>query len=193
MLINKFTEKQMFIRSFICFTWWNQCRICSKLILATFDTFNYDFVGLCHHTSYFFHILRPPHYSCFLFNLSLFSTRLCPHSGRESRLPLTIMGEAVGPKLQLNFNVMDMKSVFIGAKSCYEVRTVKSMPVVPVHKTSLARWVCSMCTQVMIKPANVIVSLALIVSPFTPSEPLWLWNVLIRCLGALHSFLLHLP
>lgn len=39
------------------------------------------------------------------------------------------MGEAVGPKLQLNFNVMDVKSVFVGAKSSYEVRNVKSMPV----------------------------------------------------------------
>lgn len=168
---------------------WNQCWICSKPILATFlFTLHDACICSCVITlTYFFHIFWPPHYSCLFFNSSLFSTRLCPYSGRESRLPLTIMGEAVGPKLQPNFNVMDMKSVFVGAKSCYEVRKVKSISVVPLYKTiRLVWWVCSMCTQVTMKPVDFIVSLSLIVSRFTPSEPLYVWNVLIRCLGALH-------
>lgn len=63
---------------------------------------------------------------CFtVFNLNLSFVCLCLYSGRESRLPLTIMGEAMGPKLQLNYNVMDLKNVFIGDKGCYEVRKVK--------------------------------------------------------------------
>ncbi|KAM7396206.1 hypothetical protein PAMP_019263 [Pampus punctatissimus] len=41
--------------------------------------------------------------------------------GRESRLPLTIEGEGIGPKLQLNYNLRDMNNVFIGDKDCYEV------------------------------------------------------------------------
>ncbi|XP_045894223.1 hydrocephalus-inducing protein homolog [Micropterus dolomieu] len=49
-------------------------------------------------------------------------TIYCDVTGRESRLPLTIKGEGMGPELQLSYNLMNMKNkVFIGAKSCYEV------------------------------------------------------------------------
>ncbi|XP_047451812.1 hydrocephalus-inducing protein homolog [Mugil cephalus] len=43
-------------------------------------------------------------------------------TGRQSLLPLTIKGEGMGPKLQLNYNLMDMKNVFIGDRDCYEVQ-----------------------------------------------------------------------
>nr|XP_046249402.1 hydrocephalus-inducing protein homolog [Scatophagus argus] len=49
-------------------------------------------------------------------------TIYCDVTGRESRLPLTIIGEGMGPNLQLNYNLMDMKNVFIGDKDCYEVQ-----------------------------------------------------------------------
>ncbi|XP_026221932.1 hydrocephalus-inducing protein homolog [Anabas testudineus] len=49
-------------------------------------------------------------------------TIYCDVTGRESRLPLTIKGEGMGPKLQLNYSLMDMKNVFIGDKNCYEVQ-----------------------------------------------------------------------
>ncbi|XP_076588631.1 hydrocephalus-inducing protein homolog [Chaetodon auriga] len=49
-------------------------------------------------------------------------TIYCDVTGRESRLPLAIKGEGVGPKLQLNYNLMNMKNVFIGDKDCYEVQ-----------------------------------------------------------------------
>ncbi|KAM7413943.1 hypothetical protein PAMA_018980 [Pampus argenteus] len=48
-------------------------------------------------------------------------TIYCDVTGRESRLPLTIEGEGIGPKLQLNYNLRDMNNVFIGDKDCYEV------------------------------------------------------------------------
>ncbi|XP_053175951.1 hydrocephalus-inducing protein homolog [Scomber japonicus] len=48
-------------------------------------------------------------------------TIYCDVTGRESRLPLIIEGEGMGPILQLNYNLMDMKNVFIGDKDCYEV------------------------------------------------------------------------
>ncbi|KAI3370851.1 hypothetical protein L3Q82_007368 [Scortum barcoo] len=48
-------------------------------------------------------------------------TIYCDVTGRESRLPLTIKGEGMGPKLQLNYNLMNIKDVFIGDKNTYEV------------------------------------------------------------------------
>ncbi|XP_029378255.1 hydrocephalus-inducing protein homolog [Echeneis naucrates] len=48
-------------------------------------------------------------------------TMYCDITGRDSRLPLTIKSEGIGPELQLNYNLMDLKNVFIGDKNCYEV------------------------------------------------------------------------
>ncbi|XP_042266839.1 hydrocephalus-inducing protein homolog isoform X2 [Thunnus maccoyii] len=48
-------------------------------------------------------------------------TIYCDVTGCESRLPLTIKGEGMGPKLELNYNLLDMKNVFIDDKDCYEV------------------------------------------------------------------------
>ncbi|CAG5958443.1 unnamed protein product [Menidia menidia] len=46
----------------------------------------------------------------------------CDITGREKPLPLTIKGEGLGPELQLDFNLMEMKNVFMGYKDCYEVQ-----------------------------------------------------------------------
>nr|XP_019962004.1 PREDICTED: hydrocephalus-inducing protein homolog [Paralichthys olivaceus] len=48
-------------------------------------------------------------------------TLYCDVTGRESRLPLTIQGEGLGPTLHLNYNLLDMKNIFIGSKNCFEV------------------------------------------------------------------------
>uniref|UniRef100_A0A3Q2FQ64 HYDIN/VesB/CFA65-like Ig-like domain-containing protein n=1 Tax=Cyprinodon variegatus TaxID=28743 RepID=A0A3Q2FQ64_CYPVA len=48
-------------------------------------------------------------------------TLYCDVTGNESPLPLRIKGEGLGPKLKLNFNIMDMKDVFIGDKDHYEI------------------------------------------------------------------------
>ncbi|XP_028813720.1 hydrocephalus-inducing protein homolog [Denticeps clupeoides] len=48
-------------------------------------------------------------------------TVYCDITGRESRLPLRIKGEGVGPKLQFNFELLDMGKIFIGSKHSYEV------------------------------------------------------------------------
>lgn len=42
--------------------------------------------------------------------------------GRASRLPLTVQGEGVGPKLRVDYKVTDMQDVVIRDKDCYEVR-----------------------------------------------------------------------
>ncbi|XP_047205151.1 hydrocephalus-inducing protein homolog isoform X6 [Girardinichthys multiradiatus] len=49
-------------------------------------------------------------------------TVYCDVTGSESPLPLRIKGEGLGPKLKLNYNLMDMKNVFIGDKDHYEVQ-----------------------------------------------------------------------
>ncbi|XP_028440234.1 hydrocephalus-inducing protein homolog [Perca flavescens] len=48
-------------------------------------------------------------------------TIYCDVTGRESRLPLTIKAEGVGPNLQLNYDLMDMKNVFVGDTDSYEM------------------------------------------------------------------------
>lgn len=59
----------------------------------------------------------------FLFYLHRVTVHLCPFLGSESLLPLRIKGQGLGPKLKLNFNLMDMKNVFMGDKDHYEVKT----------------------------------------------------------------------
>ena len=62
-------------------------------------------------------------YTVIIFNERFFPfVCLCLHLGRESRLPLTIKGEGMGPNLQLNYHLMNMKNVFVGDKDYYEVR-----------------------------------------------------------------------
>nr|XP_012627881.1 hydrocephalus-inducing protein homolog isoform X3 [Microcebus murinus] len=48
-------------------------------------------------------------------------TIYCDISGREIRLPLRIKGEGMGPKIQFNFELLDIGKVFIGSVHCYEV------------------------------------------------------------------------
>ncbi|XP_014668502.1 PREDICTED: LOW QUALITY PROTEIN: hydrocephalus-inducing protein homolog [Priapulus caudatus] len=45
----------------------------------------------------------------------------CEVTGRESRLPLRMTGEGVGPKVQLSYDVVDVGKVFIGSRHSYEV------------------------------------------------------------------------
>ncbi|XP_037622519.1 hydrocephalus-inducing protein homolog isoform X2 [Sebastes umbrosus] len=49
-------------------------------------------------------------------------TIYCDVTGREDRLPLTIKAEGMGPYLQLDYDLMDMKNVFIGDKDWYKVQ-----------------------------------------------------------------------
>uniref|UniRef100_A0A8C4M9P1 HYDIN axonemal central pair apparatus protein n=1 Tax=Equus asinus asinus TaxID=83772 RepID=A0A8C4M9P1_EQUAS len=47
-------------------------------------------------------------------------TVYCDISGREIRLPLLIKGEGMGPKIQFNFELLDIGKVFVGSVHCYE-------------------------------------------------------------------------
>ncbi|XP_036605974.1 hydrocephalus-inducing protein homolog [Trichosurus vulpecula] len=47
-------------------------------------------------------------------------TIYCDISGRESRLPLRIKGEGMGPKILFNFGVLDIGKAFIGSIHSYE-------------------------------------------------------------------------
>ena len=48
-------------------------------------------------------------------------TAFCEVTGRESRLPLRVRGEGVGPKVSLSFDQLDIGSVFVNATHAYEV------------------------------------------------------------------------
>lgn len=48
-------------------------------------------------------------------------TVYCDITGRESRLPLRVRGDAIGPKVQLSFETMDMGNIFIGSTHIYEI------------------------------------------------------------------------
>ncbi|KAF4091545.1 hypothetical protein AMELA_G00038060 [Ameiurus melas] len=48
-------------------------------------------------------------------------TIYCDVTGRESRLPLRIKGESMGPKLQFNVDLLDIGNIFVGSKHSYEV------------------------------------------------------------------------
>uniref|UniRef100_A0A3B3Y9W6 HYDIN/VesB/CFA65-like Ig-like domain-containing protein n=1 Tax=Poecilia mexicana TaxID=48701 RepID=A0A3B3Y9W6_9TELE len=49
-------------------------------------------------------------------------TVYCNVTGKQSSLPLRIKGEGLGPKLELNYNLMDIRNVFIGDKDHYELQ-----------------------------------------------------------------------
>lgn len=49
----------------------------------------------------------------------------CVSTGCESRLPFSVVGEAIGPQIQFNYNIVDMKNVFVSDKGSYEVRLIK--------------------------------------------------------------------
>ncbi|XP_073515931.1 hydrocephalus-inducing protein homolog isoform X2 [Phyllobates terribilis] len=48
-------------------------------------------------------------------------TVYCDITGRETRLPLRLRGEGLGPKLCFNFNELDIGKVFVGSTHNYEV------------------------------------------------------------------------
>ncbi|KAJ3129345.1 hypothetical protein HK098_001757 [Nowakowskiella sp. JEL0407] len=47
----------------------------------------------------------------------------CELSGRETRIPLILKGEAIGPKARFNYDILDIDQIFIGTSHKYEVRT----------------------------------------------------------------------
>ncbi|XP_059682609.1 hydrocephalus-inducing protein homolog [Gavia stellata] len=47
-------------------------------------------------------------------------TVYCDISGRETRLPLRIKGEGIGPRLRFNFDQLDIGKVFVGSAHSYE-------------------------------------------------------------------------
>ncbi|KAM9214465.1 hydrocephalus-inducing protein homolog [Leptosomus discolor] len=44
----------------------------------------------------------------------------CDISGRETRLPLSVKGEGIGPRLRFNFDQLDIGEVFVGSAQSYE-------------------------------------------------------------------------
>nr|XP_057932234.1 hydrocephalus-inducing protein homolog isoform X2 [Doryrhamphus excisus] len=49
-------------------------------------------------------------------------TIYCDVTGQKSPIPLTVKGEGLGPDVQINCNLMDMKNIFIGHTVSYELQ-----------------------------------------------------------------------
>lgn len=45
----------------------------------------------------------------------------CDVTGRESRLPLRLKGEGLGPKLRFSFDSLDIQNIFVNSAHAYEV------------------------------------------------------------------------
>lgn len=48
-------------------------------------------------------------------------TAFCDITGRQSRLPLRIQGNGMGPKVQLSFDKLNMGNIFVNSTHTYEV------------------------------------------------------------------------
>lgn len=51
-------------------------------------------------------------------------TAYCDITGRESRLPLKVRGDGMGPKLVFSLDCLDIGNVFAGSTHTYEVRSL---------------------------------------------------------------------
>lgn len=79
--------------------------------------------AVCH--SYQNHFVCHPLHPLTSSNLFSFTSysrvAYCDVTGRESRLPLKIRGEGIGPQLQLSFDTLDIQNVFVNSSHAYEV------------------------------------------------------------------------
>ena len=48
-------------------------------------------------------------------------TAFCDVTGRQSRLPLRIRGDGIGPNVQFSFDTLDMGNIFVNSTHTYEV------------------------------------------------------------------------
>jgi hydrocephalus-inducing protein len=53
-------------------------------------------------------------------------TVFCQVSGRETRLPLCLKGEGVGPRARFSYDVLDVEDVFVNTLHRYQVWKVDS-------------------------------------------------------------------
>lgn len=51
-------------------------------------------------------------------------TLYCAVSGRQSRLPLNVYGEGIGPKVILDYDVLDLGELFISTQNEYEIQLI---------------------------------------------------------------------
>lgn len=57
----------------------------------------------------------------FFLPFSYARTAYCDVTGRESRLPLRIRGDGVGPRVHFSLDTLDIGNVFINSQHSYEV------------------------------------------------------------------------
>ncbi|TRY66369.1 hypothetical protein DNTS_003345, partial [Danionella cerebrum] len=72
-------------------------------------------------------------------------TLYCEVTGRESRLPLCIQGEGLGPKLQFSFDFIDMGNIVIGSKQSYKLFLSNKGLIKGVYKQMQPKTVLGLC------------------------------------------------
>ncbi|XP_032891862.1 hydrocephalus-inducing protein homolog [Amblyraja radiata] len=65
-------------------------------------------------------------------------TIYCDVTGRQTRLPLRIKAEGMGPKLLLNFDLIDMGHIFLNSRHTYEVLMANKGDIVGVYNLTPA-------------------------------------------------------
>lgn len=68
----------------------------------------------------------------FLSLFSFSSAAFCDVTGRETRFPLRLKGEGLGPKLRFSFDTLDIQNVFVNSAHAYEVR-VQARQIITAH------------------------------------------------------------
>ncbi|KAL3860158.1 hypothetical protein ACJMK2_010318 [Sinanodonta woodiana] len=82
-------------------------------------------------------------------------TAFCDITGRESRLPLRIRGDGIGPKLEFSFESLDMGNIFIGSTHMYEIVMVNKGDIDAIYSVMPQTSVFGPCFQ--FNPAEGIV------------------------------------
>ena len=70
-------------------------------------------------------------------------TAYCDVTGRETRLPLKIRGEGLGPHLVFSYDSLDVQNVFLDSGHSYEVRRGMRGTHLNTGVTNAHKYVCS--------------------------------------------------
>jgi hydrocephalus-inducing protein len=72
-------------------------------------------------------------------------TAFCDITGRESRLPLRIRGDGIGPNVQFSYDTLDMGNIFIGSKHYYEIILINNGDIDAIYSVMPTKTIFGPC------------------------------------------------
>lgn len=72
-------------------------------------------------------------------------TAFCDITGRESRLPLRIRGDGIGPNVQFSYETLDMGNIFIGSKHYYEIILINKGDIDAIYSVMPTKTIFGPC------------------------------------------------